>query len=74
MRQYMRIEANATGKRLDRAFQAAQRYVYNIKNTKSYKATRGSARDKDIDTYFRDLGRARNRQYSQNTYMGINAG
>lgn len=75
MRQYMRIEANgADGERLSKAFKAAQKYVYNIKNTKSYKTTRGSAEEKDVDTYFRDLGRARSRKYSQNTYMGINAG
>lgn len=75
MRQYMRIEANgADGDRLVRAFKAAQKYVHNIKGMKSYKATRGDAKDKDIDTYFRDLGRARNRQYSQRTYMGMSEG
>ena len=71
MMQYMRIERNATGERLNRAFRAAQRYVHNIKSTKSYKSTRGDSSEKDIDTYFRDLSRARRRQYSRSTYMGL---
>lgn len=74
MRQYMRIEAKTDGERLNRAFQAATRYVSNIKNMKSYQNTRGNGREKNIDEYFRDLGRARNIQYSRNTYMGLSNG
>lgn len=74
MRQYMRIEANADGARLTKAWKAARKYVDNIKKTKSYQNTRGNSADKNIDEYFRDLGRARKKQYSRNTYMGINAG
>ena len=74
MMQYMRIEQKADGARLDRAFQAAKRYVENIKNMKSYKATRGNAKDQNIDQYFNNLSKARRMQVSRNTYMGINAG
>ena len=74
MQQYMRIEANTDGARLDRAFKAAVRYVNNIKNKKSYKNTVGNSSEKNIDEYFRDLGTARSKQYSQRTYMGLSEG
>ena len=75
MRQYMRIEANTDGSRLNRAFQAAQRHISNIKKQKSYQNIRGGVTaNENIDQYFNNLGKARRIQYSRNTYMGINAG
>ncbi len=74
MRQYRRIEASTDGARLDRAYQTMRKYVSNIKNMKSYQSTKGNSESQNIDQYFNNLGKARNIQYSRNTYMGTNAG
>ena len=66
--------ASRNDARDEKAFKTAQRYINNIRNSKSFKRTRARAQGK-ADSEKEDLrNQAHSRQYSRNTYMGLNKG
>ena len=73
----MRIEANASTERANRAYQTYQRYRTNIQKSRSWQNEYARAEAMQNDNYdgARAVVRQANaRQYSQNTYMGLNQG
>lgn len=73
----MRIEANASTERANRAYKAYQRYRTNIQKSRSWQNEYARAEAMQNDNYdgARAVVRQANaRQYSQNTYMGLNQG
>ena len=73
----MRIEANGTQAQASRAWKIYQRYRNNIQSKKSWDNDYKKAlaiENENIDGARSIVRNANNRQYSQNTYMGINAG
>ena len=73
----MRIDANGTQAQSDRAWKIYQRYRDNIQSKRSWDNEYQKAlaiEDSNIDGAKAIVRKANNRQYSQNTYMGINAG
>jgi len=75
--QMFRIENNprTTWDRANRASDAFNKYLKNIYNTKSYQAALKKASGSGIGTReAMKVMQIADRKYSQNTYMGINAG
>ena len=73
----MRIDSNGTQAQSDRAYKIYQRYRNNIRKKKSWDNEYQKAlaiENSNYDGARSILRNANARKYSQNTYMGINAG
>lgn len=73
----MRIESKAGNTHADRAWKIYQRYRNNIQRRKSWADEYNKAlaiENTNYDGARSILNKANSRQYSQSTYMGVNAG
>lgn len=76
-RQMLRIDANASGERANKAWKIYERYRNNIQSRKSWQREYDRALSMENSNYdeARNIVRkANSKKYSQSTYMGINAG
>lgn len=69
-----RAGAERSENRENKAFETVARYMNNIRQTKSYQNTRNKAAGLPLEQKDDLRNQARSRQYSSNTYQGLNRG